>query len=145
VNTWKSLLFYSSELLLSLIKLIYNLGFHTSEVCKKTDNQFLTELIKLTSLPHRLPVLQCLCSCSHIYGTYFYKRSHALPCSILAQTVFRSNHPTPIRIFLLAVLNITDYNHQHHHHCYFYCSNCYCYYYYILIFSVILTSSNFVF
>jgi len=67
---------YSSELLLSLIKLIYNLGFHTSEICKKTDSQFLTELIKLTSLPHRLPVLQCLCSCSHIYGTYFYKN----PC-----------------------------------------------------------------
>jgi len=115
VNTWKSFLFYSSELLLSLIKLIYNLGFHTSEFCKTTDNHFLTELIKLTSLPHRLPVLQCLCSLCHVYGTNVYERSHALPCSICAQTVFRSN-PTPIRIFLLSVLNIT-YHHQHHDYC----------------------------
>jgi len=129
VNTWKSFLFYSSELLLSLIKLIYNLGFHTSEFCKTTDNQILTELIKLTSLPHSLPVLQSLCCCSHIYGTSIYERYDALPCSIRAQTVFRSNITT-IRIFLLSVLNITVYHHQHHDHYYFYCTYCYYYYYY---------------
>jgi hypothetical protein len=117
VNTWKSLLLHSSELLLSLIKLIYDLGFHTSEFCKTRQ--------PVPDRTHKayFPATQTSCPTVFVFllsylRDVFYKRSHALPCSIHAQTVFRSN-PATIRIFLLTVLNVTGYHHQHHHHCYF--------------------------
>lgn len=51
---------------------------HSSDFRKTTNNEFLTELIKLTSLLDRPPLVQHLSSYSHIYGMYIYNRSHAL-------------------------------------------------------------------
>lgn len=56
----------------------FNYINYSSDFRKTTNNEFLTELIKLTSLLDRLPLVQHLNSYSRIYGMYIYNRSHAL-------------------------------------------------------------------